>query len=509
MRQRLYPIGQQDFPGIIREGKVYVDKTMHAYRMLTTNKFYFLSRPRRFGKPLFISTLDTILRGEKALFKGLYIYDKWQFESYPIIRISFANIGYREMGLEKAISSLLDEVYGEHAMPIPNMGNSKKFRTLIEQLHVKFKKPVVVLVDEYDKPLIDYLDKSQLYKARENRDILKSFYSVLKDADPHLKLVFITGVSKFSKVSIFSDLNNLNDISLDLEFNEICGISQKELEDNFVEELQQVDKSKMKAWYNGYRWDVAGETVYNPFSTLSFFSKKGKLENFWYATGTPTFLMELCKERKFYEFESAVLTFTEMSSFDIDNLKLMPLLFQAGYLTIAGYNSMFYTYKLAFPNLEVKHSYLHGLLEAYTELKDSSTSSIIMELHESLKTQNSEKLRLIINHGFSQIPYDLWQKDNEHFYHAIVHLMFSLLGVSIQSEVHTKNGRADAIVQLEEGIYCLEFKLDQSAQVAIDQIKKKGYTERFSGPGKPIHLIGINFSSAQKVVDEIIWDVKS
>jgi hypothetical protein len=315
-------------------------------------------------------------------------------------------------------------------------------------------------------------------------------------------------VSKFSKVSIFSDLNNLNDISLDLDFNEICGISQKELEDNFVEELEQVDKSKMKAWYNGYRWDVTGETVYNPFSTLSFFSKKGKLENFWYATGTPTFLMELCKERKFYEFDSAVLTFTEMSSFDIDNLKIMPLLFQTGYLTIAGYNSMFYTYKLAFPNLEVKHSYLHGLLEAYTELKDSSTSSIIMELHESLKTQNSEKLRLIINHVFSQIPYDLWQKDNEHFYHAIVHLMFSLLGVSIQSEVHTKNGRADAIVQLEEGIYCLEFKLDQSAQVAIDQIKKKGYTEKFSGSGKPVHLIGINFSSAQKVVDEIVWDVK-
>jgi len=313
-------------------------------------------------------------------------------------------------------------------------------------------------------------------------------------------------VSKFSKVSIFSDLNNLKDISLDLAYNEICGISQQELEENFVEELKLVDKEKVKEWYNGYRWDEQGATVYNPFSLLNFFDKRGKYENFWYETGTPTFLMDLCKERKFYKFETAELTTTEMSSFDIDNLRIMPLLFQTGYLTIVDYNSMFYSYKLSFPNLEVKHSYLHGLLEAYADLEDSSTSRIIRELHESLKNEDSTQLRGIINHTFSQLPYDLWQKENEHFYHAIIHLMFSLLGVYIQSEVHTRNGRADAVVEYEGNVYCLEFKLDRSAAEAIAQIRAKGYLEKYANTGKKLHYIGINFSSTKKAVEEIIWE---
>ena len=505
MQQRLYPIGHQDFSKIINNGFVYVDKTKYAYQLAQRGGYYFLSRPRRFGKSLFLSTLEAIFRGQQALFEGLYIGDKWKFEEYPVIKISFANIGYREIGLENAISIHLDTIFEEYHLEKMSVSNSQKFKKLIEQLHAKFQKGVVVLIDEYDKPLIDYLNKDQLPQAIENRNLLKSFYSILKDADPYLKLVFITGVSKFSKVSIFSDLNNLNDISLDFDYNEICGISQRELEDNFIEELKTVDKVKMKEWYNGYRWDSEGDTVYNPFSTLSFFSKRGKFENFWYATGTPTFLMELCKEQHFYKFDSADLTSTELSSFDIDNLKIMPLLFQTGYLTITGYNSMFYSYKLEFPNLEVKNSYLHGLLEAYTELKDSSTARIVMELHASLAQRDSERLKSTINHAFAQLPYDLWQKENEKFYHAIVHLMFSLLGVYIQSEVHTKKGRADALVELADDIYCLEFKLDKSADEALAQIGDRVYTERFKNSGKTIHHIGINFSSINKEVEEVKW----
>jgi Predicted AAA-ATPase len=390
LQKRLYPIGEQDFPSIISKGKVYVDKTMHAYNLISTNKYYFLSRPRRFGKSLFISTLESIFLGKKELFKNLYIYDKWEFEAYPIIRISFSNIGYRTMGLSKAISGELINIAKRYDLVIEAADEdiANIFKELIKNLALKFNKNVVILIDEYDKPLIDYLDKDNLNIALENRSTLKTFYSILKDADQYLQIVFITGVSKFSKVSIFSDLNNLMDISLSEDYNEICGISQKELESNFREELSHVDKEMVKSWYNGYRWDIKGDTVYNPFSLLNFFGNKGKFDNFWFATGTPTFLMELCKQNKFYDFDSAELTSTEMSSFDLDNLKMMPLLFQTGYLTITDYDPLFFTYKLEFPNIEVKNSYLHGLLEVYTELKDSSTSRIVKELHQSLKTEN-------------------------------------------------------------------------------------------------------------------------
>lgn len=509
MQSRTYPIGHQDFSKIIQKNFIYIDKTKFALHLVRQAGYYFLSRPRRFGKSLFISTLEAILKGRKELFKRLYIDGKWDFEEYPVIKISFNTLAYENDNLEQTLSDVLGKIAVSYGLGLKQTHLKDRFSELISGLHAKYGRGVAVLIDEYDKPLIDYLNKDQLATALKNRDILKSFYSILKDADPHLQLVFITGVSKFSKVSIFSDLNNLKDLSMDLAYNEICGISQQELEDNFAEELKTVDKEKVKAWYNGYRWDERGATLYNPFSILNFFDQKGRFENFWYATGTPTFLMKICKERKFYEFDTAALTSTEMSSFDLDNLKIMPLLFQTGYLTIMDYNSMFYFYQLGFPNLEVKHSYLHGLLEAYTELKDSSTASIVKGLHDSLRNQDGKLLGEIINHAFSQIPYDLWLKDNEHFYHAIVHLMFSLLGVYIQSEVHTKKGRADALVEFEDGVYCLEFKLDRSAAEALDQIRERAYTEKYHGSGKTIHHIGINFSSEKKMVERVLWEKQS
>ncbi|MEZ4987338.1 MAG: AAA family ATPase [Saprospiraceae bacterium] len=246
MISRKYPLGEQDFPSIRAAGKVYVDKTMYALHLIETSKSNFLSKPRRFGKSLFLSTLESIFLGKKELFEGLYIYDKWKFEEYPIIRISFSNIGYREMGLKQAINDDLDRIYLLYDLPLNKKVISQKFETLIKQLFGKFNKSVVILIDEYDKPLIDFLDKDKIEIAKENRDILKTFYSILKDAEPFIKLLFITGVSKFSKVSIFSDLNNLTDISTHIKFSEICGISQEELEENFVEELQIYDKEKIK-----------------------------------------------------------------------------------------------------------------------------------------------------------------------------------------------------------------------------------------------------------------------
>lgn len=502
-----YPVGHQDFAKIIRQGFVYVDKTEFVNKLAERGGYYFLSRPRRFGKSLLISTFDYLFRGKKELFKGLYIYDKWDFEEHPVIRISFSEIGYRTSDLSSAINSRLSEISEEYGLKLKNDGIDKKFRELIHILHQKFNRQVAILIDEYDKPMIDYLDKDNLHKAIDNRSTLKSFYSILKDADRHLKMVLITGVSKFSQVSIFSDLNNLNDISLDHEYNSICGINQSELEINFKEELKIYDKEKIREWYNGYRWDVDANSVYNPFSLLNFFDKGGKFTNFWYTTGTPSFLMKMCKEQHLYELNDVTLTQTGLNSFDIENLNILPILFQTGYLTLSSYNSLLGIYHLDYPNNEVKRSFIEGLLEVFTESKEPISSAILNKLYKAITQHTKKDLEEAIDLAFAHIPYDLWHKENEKFYHTILHLLFSLLGVHIESEVHTKNGRADAIIHFENNIYCMEFKLDKSAEEAIQQIEKRGYLEKYEDSGKTLHKIGLNFNSENKKVDGIIWEV--
>lgn len=508
MSQSLYPLGHQDFQKIIQNGYRYVDKTQFVFDLASRGGYYFLSRPRRFGKSLFINTLEALFLGKKELFKGLHIYDKWQFEAYPVIKISFSSIGYRTMGLNASISKALIDIAQNNGIEISVASDKidKIFEELIQKLHAKYQKGVVVLIDEYDKPLVDYLDKDNLHKAKENRDVLKSFYSILKDADPHLKLVFITGVSKFSKVSIFSDLNNLTDLSLSPDFNEICGISQNELEQNFTEELKMYDKEEIRKWYNGYKWFIQGNTVYNPYSLLSFFVNKGQFQNFWYTTGTPTFLMKMCREQHLYEFDEIRLNFDELGNFDIENLKILPILFQTGYLTLVGEDPIFRNAKLSFPNNEVRESYLRNLADAYIDSPRLSAASILPDLLKALQTRNEDLMTRTINSAFANIPYDLWQRENEQYYHAIVHLLFSLLNVYIFSEVHTQNGRADAIIIHDKQIYCLEFKLNQSAEIALEQIKSRGYTERFQDKGFPIHHVGINFSSENKKVDGIRFE---
>ncbi|WP_170254627.1 ATP-binding protein [Phaeodactylibacter luteus] len=503
MNRRKYPLGEQDFPSIREEGKVYVDKTMYAHHLIETSKSNFLSKPRRFGKSLFLSTLESIFLGKKELFEGLYIYDKWQFEEYPIIRISFSNIGYKEMGLGPAISNELDRIYQLYQLPLNDKVVSQKFEHLIKELSRTYNKGVVILIDEYDKPLIDFLEKDKIGIAKENRDILKVFYSVLKDAEPYIKFLLITGVSKFSKVSIFSDLNNLTDIALDPDFNEICGISQQELEDNFVEELKLYDKEKIKAWYNGYKWDINGDTLYNPFSILTFFKNKGKFENYWYSTGTPTFLMKMCREQHLYKFDEIAINKNDLGNFDIEDLKIIPILFQTGYLTISEEDDILRTYRLKFPNNEVKESYLRGLADAYIQSNSLMSSMVLSQLLKFLRSKDPELFKDTVNQAFSHIPYSLWQKENEQYYHALVHLIFSLLGVYIFSEVQTQKGRTDSIVMFENEVFIFEFKLNKSAEEAFFQIGNKGYADRFKDSGMAIYKIGVNFSSEKKEVEEV------
>jgi hypothetical protein len=505
-----YPIGLQDFSEVITRGCVYVDKTPFVLELINTHKYYFLSRPRRFGKSLLISTIDYLFKGRKELFEGLYIHDKWEFEEYPIIRISFSEIGYRTSDLLSAINSRLSEIASDYSISLTETTIDKQFRELIHKLHQKFTKKVVILIDEYDKPLIDYLDKENLHKAIENRAILKSFYSVLKDADPHLKMVFITGVSKFSQVSIFSDLNNLNDLSVQIDYNELCGISQIELEHYFSKELEIHDKAKIKEWYNGYRWDENANTVYNPFSILSFFNNGGKYINYWYSTGTPTFLMKKSREEQFYQFDELSFDLNDLQNFDIESLKVIPILFQTGYLTITGKDTLLNNLTLDFPNREVKESYIRNLADLYIDSDIAPAKAILDHIVKALRARHKESLEKAFNLAFAQIPYDLWQKENEHFYHAIIHLLFSLLGFYIESEVHTKNGRADVILQFEDDVYCLEFKLNKSAEEAIQQINERGYLDKYVVGTycntSLLHKIGINFSSKTKKVDGLIWE---
>jgi len=301
-------------------------------------------------------------------------------------------------------------------------------------------------------------------------------------------------------------LNNLNDITMTPQYNEICGISQKELDINFPDELTIYDGQKIKEWYNGYRWDIDGNSIYNPFSLLKFFADEGKFFNHWFNTGTPTFLIEISKQRKMYDLENISSQSFLLSSFDIDNLEPVPIMFQTGYLTIIGYDPLFDSYILNYPNHEVKSAYLRYLTKAFSHANFDEIQSLPSDLINALKSHNTLKLEEAINSSFSHIPYPLWQRENEHFYHAIIHLLFSLLGVYIHSEVHTKDGRADAIILHEDHVYCLEFKLDKSAEAAVQQVKDKGYLEAYRNKASHFHIIGINFDSEKRKVDNLIWE---
>ncbi len=499
-----YPIGIQSFEEIRTGNFLYIDKTEYVYQLVEGSKAYFLSRPRRFGKSLFVNTIEALFQGKEDLFKGLFIEDKWNWaETNPVIKISFSNIDHKEIGLSKAIKIELRSLAKKNGFELESESNGLMFRELIETIYKKHGK-VVVLLDEYDKPIIDYLGKD-INIALENQDILKGLYSILKDADDYLRMVFITGVSKFSRVSIFSDLNNLMDLTINDSYAGICGITQIELENNFQEELKLYDNDKIKSWYNGYSWSLKTK-VYNPFSLLNFFRDNGKFRNYWFATGTPTFLINLSKDKHLVNFENIEISETSLEAYRIDNIQLIPLMFQTGYLTIKDIDPDTNIYTLDYPNQEVRSAFLENLANNYVQNSEDEQSVILaLQISKSLKVGNLEKVHQILNTLFKSIPYTLWQKESEHFYHAIIHLIFKLLGIYVDSEVQTSDGRMDALVRLEKYVYCFEFKLDESAEMALEQIEKKGYLTPYLHQGRTCIGIGVNFSKEEKKVKEFLW----
>ena len=527
---RKIPIGVQSFEVMRNDKFLYVDKTPFLFKLAHSNRVYFLSRPRRFGKSLFLSTLKNYFLGQKELFKGLYLEkaeekraeiektDAWI--EYPVLYMDF-NVGRYD--LEGALAESLDyflkkqeKIYG-----LKNEGDSfgKRFQSLIETAYNKTGRQVVILVDEYDKPLLQTMGVNEALNE-EYRNTLKAFYSVIKTCDQYIRFAFLTGVTKFSKVSIFSDLNNLQDISMLNDYAEICGLTQAEIEKTFKPEIERLAKNtknsydkmleELKKRYDGYKFSILGESVYNPFSILNTFNS-GELKNYWFATGTPTFLVNYLKDAYYNipDLDGKVeLDESMLNEYRADAKAPIPILFQSGYLTIKEYIEEVNMYRLGFPNDEVRYGFLENLFPSYSSLRPDETGVSIWKFVEDIRAGNVDSFMERMQAIIAGVPYDNLPKDKlklrEQNYQTAVYLIFKLMGQFIETEIHCAKGRADCIVHTKDTIYIFEFKLMSagSADDAIAQIKEKGYVAQFKAEGKKIILIGSSFDEEERTIGE-------
>jgi Predicted AAA-ATPase/PD-(D/E)XK nuclease superfamily len=513
---KLLPIGRQDFATLRLDNCVYVDKTEHIHRMLSTGKAYFLSRPRRFGKSVTVSTIKAIYDGQKALFEGLWIEKNWDWSRRnPVIHLAFNSLDYKNFGLDKMLDWAVDEAAKEHGITLNAEGHTLRFDELVKKL-AKEKGRVVILIDEYDKPIIDYLEKPVRKQAEENRAILRNFYGPFKSLDPYIEFLFLTGVSKFSQVSIFSHLNHLQDITMDSRFLSLVGYTQTELITYFDDYLKAflVENtdwtkerllSKVQEWYNGYSWD--GETkVYNPYSILLFLSAK-KFQSFWFETGTPTFLVDLIKEQQVFNFNQLKVNAQLINSYDIENLDVRTLFFQTGYLTIKEADSEYNLYVLDYPNREVEEAMSNYIIGALKNQSPLDSLPPVLDIKSAFLQNDVERAVRVINAMLKDVPAQLIKKKTEHFYHALVHLHFRALGLYMDSEVYTSDGRMDAVVKTSSHIYIVEFKLNKSAKIALEQIKSKDYPAKYLSDGRQVIGVGINFNSSKKAIDD--WAIEA
>jgi hypothetical protein len=521
MKRKILPIGVQSYRSLQRDNCIYVDKTQHIHRLVTEGRMYFLSRPRRFGKSLLLSTLHELFLGSKDLFKETWIYDKWDWsKKNPVIHISFLSIPYTTMGLEAGIRHYLLELLEEQGIDNKGLTDiSLLFIHLIKELY-KRSGQVVILIDEYDKPIIDHLEHNVIDKAKENQAVLGLFYGILKDMDNYIRLLFITGVSKFTKVSLFSKLNNLNDLTIDPNYATMMGYTQTELESNFADYIDEVAKKfpdltrqelleEVKNWYNGYSWD-GKNTMYNPFGTLLFFSKQD-FQSHWFASGTPTFLIKKIEEQNFFNLENIEADINFLNQYSLDNIELTSLMFQTGYLTIKE-KSRYGDLVLSFPNKEVKTA-------MYAFLIDDMGTTVggggvtVRHLRKAFMDNDLERVESILVSLFEGLSYDTYihQKIEqvEGYYHGLVQILFRCLGIYIQSEVHTARGRADSIVETPTHIYILEFKMNSDANTAFQQILSKNYGAKYKADTRSKVGIGINFNSAERVIDGFKYQVLS
>ena len=509
---RKLPIGIQTFEGIRKDNYLYVDKTALVWRMANLGKPYFLSRPRRFGKSLLISTFDAYFQGKKELFDGLAIEQletKW--EQHPVLHLDLNAKKYETAAdLIAMLNQYLEKWEAIYGNEKKDRSPEERFSYVIEQASLKTGKGVVVLVDEYDKPLLQAITRPKLFE--EYRQTLKAFYGVLKSADAYLRFVFLTGVSKFSQVSVFSDLNQLNDISLDYSYATLCGITREELKSTFKPEIETFGRKNnqtpeevvtaMERNYDGYHFHPNGEGVFNPFSVLNaFFSKE--FGNYWFQTGTPTFLVELLKESDYDlrllmdGIETAASAFTEYRA---DRKNPIPLIYQSGYLTIKDYDKRFKMYRLGFPNDEVRYGFLNFLLPFYTAVTDEERSFYIGKFIHELESGNVDAFMHRFEAFFADFPYELNDQTERH-YQVFIYLIFILMGQFTQAEVHSSRGRADAVVRTPKFIYIFEFKLNGTVEQAMEQIEEKGYAFPYTAEDQQVIKVGVEFSAEKRNVE--------
>ena len=519
-RRRL-PIGVQGFESLRSEGFLYVDKTRYIYDLAHGSKQYFLSRPLRFGKSLFLSALRVYWEGKRELFEGLEIAelergneDAWQ--AYPVFYFDFNGKNYRSgTALEDVLDKMLrawEATYGSNeGLPL-----EERFQNLLVTASRKYGRKCVVLVDEYDKPLLEVLENDAL--EEHNKAVFKGFFSTLKSYDEYLKFVFITGVTKFSKVSILSDLNQLNDISLSPGYACICGFTEAELSSNFAAEIHSMAKglglreedcmAELRKMYDGYRFSPTGQGVYNPFSLLKAFFD-GRMDAYWFTTGTPTFLVRRMRKMHFdirqIDGQALYADAGSLSDYRADNPDIVPLLYQTGYLTIVGSEPGTGLYRLGFPNEEVRQGFTKSLFPEYVEGAVPGSGKDIFTLRRYLEQGDTDSIRDVLAALFASIPYTANDAPFEHYFQTVLYLVFTLLGQYTACEIHSSKGRADCIVETGRFVYIFELKVDQSAKAALAQIEEKGYAEPYAADRRRLLKIGAGFNSKSRSLAD--WEV--
>ncbi len=515
---KLMPIGIQDFKSLRQSGYLYVDKTRWIYPLLAEGyreemKFppYFLSRPRRFGKSLLLSTIRYLFEGEEELFEGLWIHNRWDWEKrYPVILVDFGKITFDgEDELKALIEEELVRIGEGFGVKVDGVNYCSKFARLIELVSEKYSRQVVILVDEYDRPILDHIEDLEL--AKRIRDVLRGFYPILKSMDRDIKFLLLTGVTRFSNAGIFSGLNNLKDISLDPRYGNIVGITQEELEEYLGEEIKRhnVDLEEVKEWYNGYSF--LGDRLYNPFDVLRFVDSGCVFKDYWFSSGTPNFLIKLIESGNFYipELSNLVIGEEMMDRFDVENIRPEVILYQAGYLTIDEVIRSLrggMLYRLKVPNKEVRMSLSDAILDYWKVVEKDRRGELEDGLYVALGNGDVEGIKGWIKRLFEAIPYHYHTNNPisqyEGYYASVLFSFFMSTGYEVRGEDVSRRGRADIVVLARDKVYVVEIKTD-AQEVAIKQIEERRYWEKYEGAGREIYLVGVNIDSEARAVGEM------
>ena len=511
---KLYPIGIQNFESLRKDGYFYVDKTRLIYQLVKTGRYYFLSRPRRFGKSLLISLLEAYYQGKKELFEGLAIEQlEKDWIKHPILHLDLNNEKYdTPESLDGILNDNLEKWESLYGARPSEVSFSLRFAGIIQRAYEQTGQRVVILVDEYDKPMLQAIGNEELQKYFRNT--LKPFYGALKSKDGCIKLGFLTGVTKFGKVSVFSDLNNLIDISMDEQYVELCGITEKEIHDNMEEDVQILASkqkmtyeevcSELKECYDGYHFVEDSIGIYNPFSLLNTFYKM-KFGSYWFETGTPTYLVELLKKSN-YDLQRITHEETDaevLNSIDSTSRNPIPVIYQSGYLTIKGFDKRFGIYKLGFPNREVEEGFVKYLLPFYTSIDAIESPFQIRKFIDEVELGDYNAFFHRLQSFFADTPYELI-RDLELHYQNVLFIVFKLIGFYVKAEYHTSQGRIDLVLQTDHFIYVMEFKLEGTAEEALQQINDKHYAQAFATDARKLFKIGVNFSKETRNIEKWI-----